>query len=388
MEVVLVTAGYDHSIKYWNVLEGTCIHSIQHNESHINRLAISNDKRFLAVAGNPCIRLYDNTAITYNNNNTNTSNTSNNNNTAATNNKNDGTPVALLEGHRSNVTAVGWNYEGRWLWSASEDGTARVWDVRTQSASTSTSQSHHGKCEREFAAKYPLCDAALHPDQSELATVDERGVLRVWALQGKECLFESVPEVDAPLPVALQSVTFSPDGAMIACCSANGMVFVYCKAGSFDENGTSLLSSLSASSSSGSVPLSASPSSSTSSSAYRLVSTFRAHNHYITRITFTPDGQSLCTCSADGTCRLFAIPATSNHRQPEQEERHYYGLERTLSGHQRWVWDCAFSADSAYIITASSDTTARLFERRTGDTVSVFTGHSKAITCVALNDIP
>ena len=25
--------------------------------------------------------------------------------------------------------------------------------------------------------------------------------------------------------------------------------------------------------------------------------------------------------------------------------------EKTLKGHQRWVWDCAFSADSAYLVT-------------------------------------
>lgn len=32
-DVVLVTAGYDHCIKYWNVVDCVCTHSIQHNES-------------------------------------------------------------------------------------------------------------------------------------------------------------------------------------------------------------------------------------------------------------------------------------------------------------------------------------------------------------------
>lgn len=30
--------------------------------------------------------------------------------------------------------------------------------------------------------------------------------------------------------------------------------------------------------------------------------------------------------------------------------------------HQRWVWDAVFSADSYYIITASSDQTAKLWD--------------------------
>ena len=33
----------------------------------------------------------------------------------------------------------------------------------------------------------------------------------------------------------------------------------------------------------------------------------------------------------------------------------------TRAGHQRWVWDCVFSVDAAYLVTASSDCTARLW---------------------------
>ena len=63
-------------------------------------------------------------------------------------------------------------------------------------------------------------------------------------------------------------------------------------------------------------------------------------------------------------------------------------------GHQRWVWDCAFSADSAYLVTgehifppgssyfhilltASSDHTARLWEMSSGETVRQYNGHHK-----------
>jgi target of rapamycin complex subunit LST8 len=63
-------------------------------------------------------------------------------------------------------------------------------------------------------------------------------------------------------------------------------------------------------------------------------------------------------------------------------------------GHQRWVWDCAFSADSAYLVTgehnflpglqyiyistpASSDHTARLWEMTSGETVRQYNGHHK-----------
>ena len=55
-------------------------------------------------------------------------------------------------------------------------------------------------------------------------------------------------------------------------------------------------------------------------------------------------------------------------------------------GHQRWVWDAVFSADSAYLVTASSDQTARLWDVAQGETIRHYTGHHKAVITVALHD--
>ncbi len=93
----------------------------------------------------------------------------------------------------------------------------------------------------------------------------------------------------------------------------------------------------------------------------------------------------LATCSADTTVKIWSI-------SPNYE----FKLEKTLQGHQRWVWDCAFSADSAYLVTgneqplfvasfivlelsslASSDHTARLWDMSTGETVRQYNGHQK-----------
>lgn len=61
-------------------------------------------------------------------------------------------------------------------------------------------------------------------------------------------------------------------------------------------------------------------------------------------------------------------------------------LETTLSNHQRWVWDCAFSADSAYLVTVSSDHYARLWELSSGNIIRQYSGHHRGAVCVALND--
>lgn len=48
----------------------------------------------------------------------------------------------------------------------------------------------------------------------------------------------------------------------------------------------------------------------------------------------------LATCSADTTVKIWSISQNYELKQ-----------EKVLQGHQRWVWDCAFSADSAYLVT-------------------------------------
>jgi G protein beta subunit-like protein len=44
---------------------------------------------------------------------------------------------------------------------------------------------------------------------------------------------------------------------------------------------------------------------------------------------------------------------------------------------QKWVWDCVFSVDAAYLVTASSDASARLWDLSTGEAVRCYNGHHK-----------
>jgi target of rapamycin complex subunit LST8 len=58
----------------------------------------------------------------------------------------------------------------------------------------------------------------------------------------------------------------------------------------------------------------------------------------------------------------------------------------SLDNHQRWVWDCAFSADSAYLVTVCSDHYARLWELSSATIIRQYNGHHRGAVCVALND--
>jgi G protein beta subunit-like protein len=59
LSVILCTAGYDHSIRFWEAWSGVCARTVQHPDSQVNRLAISPDKRWLAAAAMCQVRLYD-----------------------------------------------------------------------------------------------------------------------------------------------------------------------------------------------------------------------------------------------------------------------------------------------------------------------------------------
>lgn len=162
---------------------------------------------------------------------------------------------------------------------------------------------------------------------------------------------------------------------------------------------------------------------------------FRAHKDYITRVLLSPDSRLLATCSADHSARIWKIDPNEQYLEAETEDdsrtqtpsqasfnqsvtdgsgpfqqdpeqlqastsgaEPYRGvvkliatrkplpLETVLDNHQRWVWDCAFSADSAYLVTVSSDHFARLWELASSTIIRQYNGHHRGAVCVALND--
>lgn len=127
------------------------------------------------------------------------------------------------------------------------------------------------------------------------------------------------------------------------------------------------------------------------------VTKYRAHGTYITRVLLSPDVRHLATCSADHTARIWAVDleraqknamnvAKTDSNAAESNEDEGFELEQELDGHQRWVWDCAFSADSAYLVTACSDHYARLWELQSKLIIRQYNGHHRGAVCVALND--
>jgi target of rapamycin complex subunit LST8 len=124
MSVILCTAGYDHTIRFWEALSGICSRTIQHPDSQVNRLCISPDKRYLAAAGHHTIKLFDIKSTNPN-------------------------PLLTFEGHTGNVTGVAFHCEGKWMVTSSEDGTVKIWETRTGNIQRSY---NHGSAVRSSVA--------------------------------------------------------------------------------------------------------------------------------------------------------------------------------------------------------------------------------------------
>ncbi|RVX09675.1 Target of rapamycin complex subunit wat1 [Vitis vinifera] len=287
--VILATASYDHTIRFWEAKSGRCYRTIQYPDSQVNRLEITPDKRQLAAAGNPHIRLFD----------VNSSTTQ---------------PARSFDSHTNNVMAVGFQCDGKWMYSGSEDGTVKIWDMRAR------------ECQREYESRAAVNTVVLHPNQTELISGDQNGNIRVWDLTANSCSCELVPEVDT----AVRSLTVMWDGSLVVAANNHGTCYVWRLL-----RGNQTMTN------------------------FEPLHKLQAHDGYILKCLLSPE---------------FCEPTDG------------FTLEKTLVGHQRWVWDCVFSVDGAYLITASSDTTARLWSMSNGQDIKVYQGHHKATVCCALHD--
>jgi len=336
LDVILATGGYDNTIRFWEAWSGICVKSINHPQSQINRLAISPDKRHLAVAGNAHVRLYDVAIAT-------ASNHPAPNQGSHTNPASEQTSqhqqqahaqTGLLQSfpHNGNVTSVAWPKESKWFVTGCEDGAMRIWDTRTPVA------------QRTYDHKAAVNDIAIHPNQGEIISCDQSGAIKIWDLAADSCTHELFPEDDVPQ----RSVSIASDNSCLVAGNNSGNVFLW----NISTSGVGGYTDLQAE------------------------ATFAAHKRYCLKVLLSPDVRLLATCSADTTIKIWSLT-------PNQPPK----LDKTLYDHQRWVWDLAFSADSAYLVSASSDHSARLWELASGQTVRQYSGHSKPCVAVALNDI-
>ncbi|XP_053381816.1 target of rapamycin complex subunit lst8-like [Mercenaria mercenaria] len=261
--VILATAGYDHTIRFWQAHSGICYRTVQHPDSQVNALEITPDKQLIAAAG----------------------------------------------------------------FTKRESG-CKLWGNNSA---------------KGFGSEFCIGtdDIILRLQfQGELFIGDQSGSIHIWDLKTDKNE-QLIPETDA----SIQSISIDAMGTMMAAVTNKGKCHIWTLTGGRREEPTQL----------------------------HPKSDITVSNRYALKCLFSPDSTLLATTLADNSAKIWKTADLTLHTELKENS-------------QRWVWDCAFSGDSQYIITASSDNMARLWSVDTGEVKKEYSGHQKAVVCLAFRD--
>jgi len=274
-----------------------------------------------------------------------------------------------LNGHEEEITAGAFSPDGTRIVTASWDGTARVWDAAT-GMSLAELKGHTQE----------VRSAAFSPDGTRIVTAAEDGTARVWdaTKMGEVTSIATLTGHDAKVT----SAAFSPDGTRIVTASEEvARVWDATKLGevtslaelndhtgdvtsaAFSPDGTRIVTA--------SEDTTARVWDATKLGEITSLAELRGHKSVVNSAVFSPDGTRIVTASEDGTARVW--DATKLGEVTSLAE---------LTGHTKEVRSAAFSPDGTRIVTTSDDNTARVWDAtKLGEVTSLaeLKGHKSVV---------
>jgi WD40 repeat protein len=304
--------------------------------------------------------------------------TASNDNTARVWNAASGAEQLTLRGHGGFVYDAAYSPDGKLIATASSDGTARVWDAVS------------GREVLVVRQQRSVRSVVYSPDGKYLLTASDDETARLWdALSGRELLVLRGRERE------INDARFSADGRMVVTAHEDGQARVW--------EVSSALASPSATASSARGVVTFDHNTPVKSAAFspdgKLVVTtnedefghvweiatgrellvLRGHGAPVRRAAFSPDGKTIVTTSADGTARVWEVSTTLNTGAVSGRE------QRILSGHTGIVTSAAFNREGTSIVTVSDDRTVRLWEVTINRDLMVLKGHSSGVNQIVFS---
>lgn len=272
-----------------------------------------------------------------------------------------GTPLRVFAGHAHQVWHARFSPDANTMVTASLDRTARIWEVQTGTL-LKVLQGHEGE----------LYFAAFNHAGDKIVTASLDKTLRLWDAQTGRLL-----HILRGHTAAVMNADFSPDDELLISASRDYTARLW------------------------------------SVASGELLQVLSGHADDLNHAIFHPDGKHIVTDAEDGTARLWRISAQAplevfTHEQNSRlkgavisPDGHYlltYATDQTAHlwnfqgkllhtfyGHQHSITDATFSHDSRFAITASRDGTVRLWDTQDGAQVGALAGHEGEVHGLALS---
>ncbi|MBD2411715.1 hypothetical protein FACHB389_24165 [Nostoc calcicola FACHB-389] len=241
------------------------------------------------------------------------SSTTSNDNTAKVWDLN-GKLITDLKGHQEQVTSAAFSPDGKLIVTASRDNTAKVWDLNGKLITDLKGHqtglwNTRNKKVLAYIRKSKIFDwvnsASFSPDGRRIVTASNDGTAKLWDTSGK---------LLADLKGHQKQVTsaaFSPDGQRIVTASNDGTAKVWDMSGNllFDLKGHQTLVNSAAFSSDG--QRIATASNDKTAKVWdlngKLLADLKGHYKEVKSSSFSPDGQRIFTASLDGTVKVWDL---------------------------------------------------------------------------------
>ncbi len=230
------------------------------------------------------------------------------------------------EGHTAPVFAAAFSNDGHFVVTASDDGTARIWETAT---GREVRRLESARSSRDSLVWVRA--AAFSPDGSAVVTGSFDASVRVWDPRTGRELHNLPTGHTGPIT----SAAFSPDGRLIVTASQDGTARLW------------------------------------DARTRRAAGSPMTHRSRVNSAAFSADGRYLVTASNDSSARMWD-GATGDS-------------VRSLRGHQGWVMSAAFSHGGSAVVTASADGTARIWNAADGDLIRQLPGAGSAILAAAFS---
>ncbi|ATB37903.1 hypothetical protein CYFUS_003328 [Cystobacter fuscus] len=245
--------------------------------------------------------------------------TASNDNTARVWDVKTGVPVGKPLQHSGSVRTAAFSLDNRWVVTASSDNTARVWDVKTGEPVGEPLQ-HSGS----------VNTAAFSSDNRWVVTASNDTTARVWDVKTGEAVGKPLQHSGS-----VRTAAFSLDNRWAVTASSDNTARVWdVKTG--EAVGKPL-----------------------------------QHSGSVNTAAFSSDNRWVVTASDDNTARMWDVKTGEAVGKPLQ--------------HSGSVNTAAFSSDNRWVVTASDDNTARVWDARTGNPVGKPLQHSGSVRTAAFS---